>query len=384
MELSRFHAAIDQISKDYKSSKIESEFNALVANLNSLVSNPSNPQISQAFKDHLDAFKLTLEGSVLNTADGDLLDALKHLELSPHVGSELFLRIRRILEQNQLTPSLAATEIEKLRQETTDKLSLIVAVDQAFTKLGVEYRCLEEGQTEMLISLPIEEETKTLEDLAKEAKDWHRICDVVSETFDNERNRVTIRAVASGSILLYLAATLPFIFGVAKCLKGVNQILAEVIKMQSLCKQLIESKAPVSVLKDMDAHYANKAKTDLEELAVTLVDEYYKVNDQGRKNELKTSLSIALQRLSHKLATGAKVNLRLALPKKPKIEEGEQATESQVLEFERIEQFEKVQIEVNASQAAVDYASHATELMAALPAPSTENVEAPQIVSDKQ
>lgn len=376
MELSRFHSAVDKISKDYKSSGIESEFNTLVANLNSLVANPGNPQVSQAFKDHLDTFRLKLESSALNNADGDLQDTLDHLQLSPYVGSDLFLRIRKVLEQNQLTPNLAATEIEKLRQETTEKLNIIAAVDQAFTKLKVEYWGLEEGQTEMLISLPIEEETKTLEDLAKEVKDWHRICDVVSETFDIERNRVTIRAVASGSILLYLAATTPFIFGVAKCLKGVNQILAEVIKMKSLCQQLTESKAPVSVLKDMEAHYANKAKTDLEELAITLVDEYYKGDDQGRKNELKTSLSIALQRLSHKLATGAKVNLRLAPPKKPKIEENENPTEAQVAELEKIEQFEKVQIEVNASKAALDYAAHATDLIAALPAPSTENAVA--------
>ncbi|MFZ2293781.1 MAG: hypothetical protein WAW46_01965, partial [Polaromonas sp.] len=85
---------------------------------------------------------------------------------------------------------------------------------------------------------------------------------------------------------------------------------------------------------------------------------------------------IALQRLSHKLATGAKVNLRLAPPKKPKIEENENPTEAQVAELEKIEQFEKVQIEVNASKAALDYAAHATDLIAALPAPSTENAVA--------
>ncbi len=377
MELSRFHSAVDQISNDYKSSGIEGEFNALVANLNSLAANPGNPQVSQTFKDQLDTFRIKLEVSALNTADGDLLDTLNHLELRTHVGSELFLQIRKVLEENQLTPNLAATAIEALRQKTTEKLNLITAVDQAFKKLQIDYWSLSEGQTEMLISLPIEKETKTLEDLAKEAKDWHRICDVVSETFDSERNRVTIRTVASGSILLYLAAVPPFIFGVAKCLKGVNQILGEVIKMKELCRQLSDSNAPTSVLQELDVHNANKAKTDLEQLAITLVDEHYKGNDQGRKNELKTSLSIALQRLSHKLAAGAKVNLRLAPPKKPKIEEGEQPTEAQAVELEKIEQFEKVQVEVNASKAALDFAAHATELIAALPAPSAENVEIP-------
>jgi hypothetical protein len=375
MELSRFHAAIEQIADDYKENGIEADLNALVANLASLAANPGNAQVSQAFKDQLNSFRMNLEESSLNDADGELLDTLKNQDLIGHVGNGLFRRIKEVLDENQLTPNLASAGIEKLRVETTKKLSVVTAIDNAFTDLQVEIWRLDEGLTEMLISIPIEEETKTLEDLAKEAKDWHRICDVISETFDIDRNRVTIRTVASGSILLYLAAAPPFIFGVAKCLKGVNQILAEVIKMKGLFKQLVDSKLPEAILRDFEAHNVGKAKTDLEQLASTLVDEYYKGTDIGRKNELKNSLSISLQRLSQKLAVGATVNLRLAVPKKPKIQEGEDATEEQKATLQKIELFEKVQTEVESSKAALDYKDHANELIAALPAPVQDAVE---------
>lgn len=375
MELSRFHAAIEQIAEDYKENGIEADLNALVANLASLAANPGNAQVSQAFKDQLNSFRTKLEKSSLNDADGELLDTLKNQDLFGKVGNGLFNRIKEVLDENQLTPNLASAGIEKLRAETAKKLSVVTAIDNAFTDLDVEIWRLDEGLTEMLISIPIEEETKTLEDLAKEAKDWHRICDVISETFDTDRNRVTIRTVASGSILLYLAAVPPFIFGVAKCLKGVNQILAEVIKMKGLYKQLVDSKLPDSLLKDYETHHAGKAKIDLEQLASTLVDEYYKGGDVGRKNELKNSLSISLQRLSQKLAVGATVNLRLAVPKKPKIQEGEDATEEQKATLHKIEVLEKVQIEVESSKAALDYRDHANELIAALPAPAQDAVE---------
>jgi len=375
MELSRFHAAIEQIAEDYKENGIESDLNSLVANLASLASNPGNAQVSQAFKDQLNSFRTRLEESSLNDADGELLDTLKNQDLIGHVGNGLFSRIKEVLDENQLTPNLASAGIEKLRLETTKKLSVVTAIDNAFTDLQVEIWRLDEGLTEMLISVPMEEETKTLEDLAKEAKEWHRICDVISETFDIDRNRVTIRSVASGSILLYLAAVPPFIFGVAKCLKGVNQILAEVIKMKGLFKQLVDSKVPDAILRDFEAHNVGKAKTDLEQLASTLVDEHYKGADVGRKNELKNSLSISLQRLSQKLAVGATVNLRLAVPKKPKIQEGEDATEEQKATLQKIELFEKVQTEVESSKAALDYRDHANELIAALPAPAQDAVD---------
>ena len=372
MELSRFHAAIDQIANDYKKNEIEPKLASLVANLASLGANPGNPSVSQAFKDQLDTLRSTLSKSVLNIAEGDLLNTIVDHGLAPYVGNGLFDAIKTVLDENQLTPSLAATEIEKLRVETIKTLNGVLTINTAFTEMGVEYWELDAEQTEMLINLPMDQESKTLEDLAKEAKDWHQICRAIAETFDPEVNRVTIRTVATGSILLYLAAVPPFIFGVAKCLKAVNQVLAEVIKMKALYKQLVESKVPDDVLKGFENHNSGKAKTDLEHLAHTLVEEHYKGQDEGRKNELKNSLSISLQRLSQKLATGAKVSLRLAPPKRPKIEEGEEATAEQQAALEKIDRFEQVQIEIDSSKAALDYRAHATELMAALPAPSQE------------
>lgn len=374
MELSRFHAAITQIAEDYKSNGVEADLNSLVANLASLAANPGNADISQVFKDQLNSFRLKLQESSLNIAEAELLETLRNQGLTDYVGNGLFTRIKDVLDENQLTPNLASAAVEKLRVETTKKLSVVTAIDSAFTELDVDIWRLKEGLAEMLISIPIEQETKTLEDLAKEAKDWHRICDAISETFDTERNRVTIRTVASGSILLYLAAVPAFIFGVAKCLKSVNQILAEVIKMKGLLKQLVDSKVPDAILQGFETHNEGKAKTDLEQLASTLVEEYYSGGDAGRKNELKTSLSISLQRLSQKLATGATVNLRLAAPKKPKIADGQEATEDQKAILQKIELFKKVQTEVEASKVMLNYSDHANDLIAALPAPVQDEV----------
>jgi hypothetical protein len=374
MELSRFHAAIDQIASDYKANSIDTSLSSLVGHLASLGANPGNPAVSQAFKDQLDALRNTLNHSALNVADGDLLKTIEYHGLTKYVGNGLFESIKDVLDGNQLTPGLASTEIERFRVETVQKLNSVLSISSAFKDMGVEYWELSAEQTEILINLPMEQETKTLEDLAKEAKDWHQICRAIAETFDPQENRVTIRTVATGSVLLYLAAVPPFLFGIAKCLNAVNQVLAEVIKMKTLYKQLVESKVPDAVLKGFEDHNSGKAKTDLELLANTLVDEHYTGEDLGRRNELKNSLSISLQRLSRKLATGTKVSLRLAPPKRPIIEEGTVATPEQQTALEKIEQFERVQIEVNSSKASMDYREHANELMAALPGPIQEKV----------
>ena len=372
MELSRFHRAIEQIAKDYVANGVEVDLASLASNLASLSANPGNPGVSQTFKDQLNSFRAKLSKSGLNQADSELLETITTHGLTAFVGNGLFQAIKEVLDENQLTPNLAAAEIEKLRAATVAKMSVVTAIDKAFTDLQVDYYKLEDGESEMLINLPMETETKTLEDLSKEVKDWHQICRSISEAFDSNLTPVTIRTIGSGSILLYLAAVPAFIYGVAKCLKGVNLILAEVIKMKALYNQVVEAKSPQAVIDGLQQHHAGKAKTDLEQLASDLVDEHYKGTDAGRKNELKNSLSMSLQRLSQKLATGAKVNLRLAPPKRPKIENGEEPTEEQSETLKTIEQYEKVQIEIESSKVALDYKAHATELIAALPGPTQE------------
>lgn len=380
MDIAKFHAAINAIAVYYKRSKIDEEFGALIASLDSMSANPGNIDVAKSFRVQLDALKVVLQSSKLNEMPADFYSIAEDLDILDYIGNGLYERLRQTLEENQLTPSLASAALTKLRTEVSRKLSLIVSTDSAFTTLGVPFEDYTDETAEVTIELPVERDSKTLEDLSKEAKDWHRIVDAICETFDEDRTRITIRSLATGSWLLYLAATPPFIYGIAKCLKGVNSILTELLKTKALYTQLVEAKYPKKVLQDAEKHTAGKVKTDLESLASSLVEEFYKGSDAGRKNELKNSLNLALNRLSYKLATGSKVNLRLTPPKSPTISDGEEPTEEQRLTISQIEKVEKIQLAIRESTASVDYLSHATELSAALPAPGPTD-SAPEAIA---
>ena len=155
MELFRFHRTIHQIAEDYKKTNIDAHMTALVNHLTSLAANPGNAQIGQAYKEHLESLRQALIQSNLNAAEGDLAETLMKHKLQGYIGNELFMKVIDLLEQNQLTPNLAAPEIEKLRAETSKRLSLVIAIETAFTELEVDYWMLEDGETEMLIHLPM-------------------------------------------------------------------------------------------------------------------------------------------------------------------------------------------------------------------------------------
>ncbi|MES1978826.1 MAG: hypothetical protein V4451_12380 [Pseudomonadota bacterium] len=374
MDLARFHRAIDVIDKEVKSIGIQNHLAQLVQDLNNIAANPGNEELSKLFKDHLDQLReLLLNSELTDAEDDDLFQVIANLDLYEYVGEGLLEKVLETFQSNQLSAQLASSQLTALRNDVVKKLDQIASINSAFTDLDIEYFSLDEGKGEMVVDMPIEEETKTLEDLSKEAKEWHRICDAISETFDPDRTPVTIRTLATGSWLLYLAGTSAFIYGVAKCMKGVNTILAELIKMQSLYSELVANKTPSDILKKLDAHNSTRVKTDLDSLATSLVKEFYKGNDEGRKSELRNALSASLQRLSRKLAEGTKVQLRLTLPKDPEIADGQEATTEQKKQLRAIAESKKVQAAIEDARPLTDFEEHRSELQKGLPAPTTDS-----------
>lgn len=373
MDLGRFHYAINIIDTEIETLQISTHLDKLIQDLNNIASNPGNSDVSKTFKDHVNELReILLKSELSNPSDEEVAQVVFDLDLVEFVGQRLLERILETFQSNQLSATLASTELATLKQAVLKKLSQVQALNNSFTELGVEYFNFEDGDGEMLIDLPVEMETKTLEDLSKEAKEWHRICDAVCETFDPTRTPVTIRTLASGSWLLYLAGTPAFIYGIAKCMKGVNSILAELIKARSLYSELVANRTPKEILKKLDQHNATKVKTDLDELATSLVKEFYKGGDDGRQNELRNALSLALQRLSRKLADGSRVQLRLVMPKEPVIEEGQEPTAEQAEQRRAVEEAKKIRLEIEQAKPQLDFDEHQAELQKALPAPTLE------------
>ncbi|WP_141397448.1 hypothetical protein [Polaromonas sp. AER18D-145] len=372
MDLARFHRAIALIDDDLKRIDIDTRLQELITDLNNIASNPGNVEIANVFKDHLEQLRKLFEISPLNRADDDTAQVVADLHLQSFLGDQLFTRVLDCVQANHLSANLAATALNELKELAKKKLRYIRSMNEAFTELEVEYFELGEGEAEMLIDLPVSTETKTLDDLSKEAKEWNRICETISETFDPERNPVTVRTLASGSWLLYLAGTASFIYGVSQCTKGVNAILRDLIKMKSLYTQLVSTNTPKPILKSLETHNASKVKTDLEKLASKLVSEFYKGPDKGRKNELRTAMSIALQKLSRKIAEGARIELRLELPEKPTVAEGEQPTAEQKKKLAAFERASQIQLELQYSKPDAEFVEHADDLQRALPAPAAD------------
>lgn len=372
MDLGRFHYALDMVVRDMRRTQAGEQLQNIINQLSNVVNNPSQPAFIEQYKQQLDVAKQALESSNLNEQRLEIADFLENFDLVNFVGLGFFNSIISTIAEHQLSPHSALNALQKLQENFSKKLSNLTAINSAFTAIGAPYDEEPDGDSEIEIKIPADYETKTLEDLSREAKEWHRDISTISEVFDPDRPETTVRTLSTGSWEFYLASAPLVIFGFAKCLKGINSILSELIKSKKLLGELRGSNAPKKIVSDYESHLNKSVGTDLNNLAIALVDEFYKGSDDGRRAELKNALMQSLKRLSKKLSEGSKVSLRLSKPAAPRVADEESPTQEESAAIADASRVEKIREETLAELRNIRQIEHDPDIAKALPAPDSE------------
>jgi molybdopterin converting factor small subunit len=372
MDIARFHYAVDSAVKDLRATSANDHLSSLISALSTVGGNPGQSQFIDQYKNQLEATRNALATSKLNNPKMELSDFIDEFDLTRFVGNGLFSSIKKAIAENQIAPHAAVQALQELQAKFSKKLADLEAINNAFTALHVPYEGDDEGNAEIEIKIPAYQDTKTLHDLSVEAKEWHRDLSTISEIFDPERTESTIRTLATGSWQFYLASAPLVIFGVSKCLRGVNEVLQELIKTKELLKQLIETNAPEKVVKDYEKHLKDSAGINLTNLASNLVDEYYKGADEGRKAELKNALTQSLKRLSKKLSEGSTVSLRLTKPREPKVANPVDPTEEEKAAINLAQKINEVRDATMIELEKISQLEHDPEIVKSLPTPDID------------
>lgn len=369
MDLGRFYYAVHRVVTDAKAiAPVQ-----LLQNVIDALQEISGGQTTavERFRTQFENLRQGLAKSSLNNARMEVAELLRELGLEHLVGDGLFESAKRELQENQLSPQTAIPALQKLQSEVKGKLDHLTAINKAFHALDVEYDGEVDSDAEIELRIPAGYGKRSLEELSKEAKEWNRDLMTISEVFDPLRTEPMVRALAVGSWVIYLATTAAVLMGLSKCMKEINKILAELVTMRGLVDQLRASRMPEATVKAAEEHCNTIAKTDLTELASRLVDEHYKVQDDGRRAELKTALTGSLKRLAKKLSEGSKVSLRLSPAKRPTVE-GDGPDEAQLREIAHADEIDAARAQLETDQAQMIQIEDGANIAQALPPPDAE------------
>lgn len=367
MDLGRFHRGIEQLDAYYKRATVSEVIGQLASELSALGATSTTPEAAQAFRKRLETSSETIRGPGEELLGGPALEVIEALGLQQTVGEGLNITIVDTIAENQLSPSLASQALLILKTSTDKTINHVAHINAAFTELKVEYEDIEDGESELQLSIPAERDEKTLVDLAKEAKDWNFVLGTLSEVFDADHPVAKVRTIASGSWLIYLSSTPVVLWGVANALKQVNKILSELVTLRKQIEQLIYMKAPT---KELETYQKNKLAVDTETLAKTLVDENYAGKDAARKQELMNATSQALKTLTRKLATGSKVRMRIGAVPKPTVENPEAPSPQEKQLIKQAEEFATQKSKAESEIALIESSETGPEIVNLLPAPT--------------
>ncbi|NIA02371.1 MAG: hypothetical protein GWP15_03230 [Nitrospirae bacterium] len=340
MRVGKLYAAIDLIAEEFSEYEIEQKLTQLQSALNTSVTSP-NEQNTQAFRGSYAEVGKVLESCDTNNATPTQRRILDEIGATQYIGKGLWEKISTIIADNNITPANALQEIITLNKEVHSFHESVAKLNKEFENLDLEYDELESGEAEIGIAIPPEMVKSNLDGLKEEIREFDRIFKVFRELKGESVESSKIRSISSSDFQLFLESAPVVAAVIAAAIERIVAIYKNLLEIKKLRENLAKQKVPKEATKGIEDHEKQVVNKELEELAKSLIKENYK-GDDGRKNELKNALKMALGFLADRIDRGVLVEVRVAEPEKPEeaeeSEEGKKATTREIKAYEKQKQ----------------------------------------------
>ena len=241
------------------------------------------------------------------------------------IGKNLKQRIEDAFNGNQITPSTALEEINKILSETQTFYNSLNQINTGFESLNVGMEELEQGYCELSYLIPRRFTEENLSSLKKEIAELNFILNNISEVVTGKKQEFKVNTLSSSDYTLYIELTLLIgnilIIATEKILNTYKIIL----EIKNLRNELKEKGVPEKETKGIERHANNTMETEIIELAKDIVTKHYKGKDNERKNELISGLTISFNKIANRIDNG--FNLDIRVETLPEIEEEEKSAD---------------------------------------------------------
>lgn len=328
MNAERLHAICVEIKHAIGSVGLVKLTNQLVTNLERVVNNPNDPNQQQSLSIQLDKLYNALTDFPTDEFSPAWRQALDELGGTDILGERLKDRVKLILERNQITPATALQEIQQILKELQDFDNAINNVINGFQHLGIGAEELEPGECELGVLVPREAVHNNIKEFSEELKDLNLIFETFSELASGERETFKIKNLSSSDLTIFLE-TIPLVAAcIAHAVERIVTIYKTLLEIKKLKGDLKKQGLKEEDMKGISKHANSLMKNEIEKLAIEIVEEYYRKNDGGRKNELTNAVTLSLNKLANRVDQGFNIEVR-AEPLEEISEEAQESEEGQ-------------------------------------------------------
>ena len=320
MNLGRFHSAIYDIKKEMEDCATLQILAELQRFLQESISQQT-PESAILFKKSYSNVLNILEGSKSNLTWPTRKKIYNEIGAEDYIGSGLANKIKSIIYENQIAPANALLEIQEISRSVSEFYNRINALGINFSELGIEFDDLESGEFEIGFSFPHEVIGTDLESLEKEIHGVNFALKTFQEIATGEVKKLQIRTISASEWQFFIDSPPVLAVCTSAAIERIATLYKTNLEIKLIKKQLEDKDLPGNVVNPLQDHIEMTVKVELRNISDDLVEEFYKKDDEERKNELKNQMFQALLYIADRMDKGATVEVHAEPPVVPNIED---------------------------------------------------------------
>lgn len=313
MNVERLHAICVAIRKDLEETQTVQTLNELVAALQGVVSQPGQPAYQEQVAAALGKLTTSLESSQTERFPATWRQTLEQLDIDSLLGEALLVRVQSILARNQITPTVAQSEIAALTTEVTEMSN---AIDQLLA--GLEYfhvgtEDLPPGEVEVAVLIPRPAVNNDLPHLGKEFLELQRLMGPFLELATGSRPDLKVNAIASTDFGVFLNVDPQSGALIALAVERVVALYKSLLEIRRLRQEIADHGVPTEKLTGVEDYANSLMGSGIDEHVETLIQ----ANPGpvvGRDHELKMELRLSLNGIANRIDRGYNIDVRVSEP----------------------------------------------------------------------
>jgi hypothetical protein len=314
MNAERLHAVAKGIKQGLQETSLLSLLQALAASLSNQVNQPGQPQYQQEVARTLQQLETALAESTIDEFSPTWVQVLEEIGGAGLFGPELAAAIAEIFSRNQITPSIAYTEIQQIITRVSTFSSAVDQLLASFAALEIGAEELPPGECEVGVLVPRQYVDNRLDKFAEELDELNKIFGVFEEVCTGSRPSPTIRAISSSDLTIFLDQA-PIVGAcIATTIGGIVALYKQLLEIRKLKGELLKQGVQEKALKAIDDDATKKMDDGLVELVKTLMADFATKAEKGRKNELEIELKFAVKKIANRIDRGFNIEVRMTEP----------------------------------------------------------------------
>ena len=326
MNAERLHALALEIQKELVQTNQVNLVNQLIQHLQNQVNQPNQPQHQQNVSNTLKTLFSNLKSASSNNFPPTWKQIIQEVGARDLLGVNLLEKIEEIFSRNQITPSIALTELQKIQKTLQSFHNAINNLIASFKVLNIGADELMDGECELGILIPRKYVDNQLKHFGEELEELNKILGVFAEIATGSRPGFEIRQISSTDLTVFLDIVPQIGACLALAIERIVALYKNLLEIRKLHNEL-KQRVPEENLEGIEK-YANSFMADaIEKIVPEIIEKFYKSQDDQRKNELSNELLVSLKRIANRIDRSFNFEIRVKPPEKESEEESDEATQ---------------------------------------------------------